>query len=495
MSSYLERRQEEKRKAEEARQREEPTKQNAKPKQARSEVEKTFSGFMDNLVNDGVSIGEGLAYPFTNTGEFFDGMKGLVVNEQGDWDAGGLVEAGGAVVDRYKEIAADPSQSLYDAPLSTGMDIASLAFPVRGAAKLLPDGSMAQKITEGAANVVQNMDPISAASTGVAALNAAVTDPVGLQRTLVKPGNSRTDKRGDWDNQEQVITDALDRGVAPSEGGMRRLDNQIDSVGSDIESVLEASQVKIPMGSVVNGFEDWAKSQLKENENNLAAIEDKIASKSDEIKNQYSLDRYGDPIDYRDASYLREMRQGADGEINHNRRTQQNDSAKVRVDKLYAEYLRERLAVMVPELKPLNAEMHTLLEIDNLYEPAYQRIAQNNPSSLTGQLAGGTALATGGYGLGTDNVPAMIAAGAAAVPWIMNNPTVRNKASGSAHRSQAVLPDIPGRNVVSRGLNAGVDAVGALARDRNNVPFYLRQGGSFIDAMSQELMRQEEEGR
>ena len=36
-------------------------------------------------------------------------------------------------------------------------------------------------------------------------------------------------------------------------------------------------------------------------------------------------------------------------------------------------------------------------------------------------------------------------------------------------------------------------AVGALARDRNNVPFYLRQGGSFTDAMSQELMEQEDE--
>ena len=92
---------------------------------------------MDNLGNDAKGIGQGLAYPFTNTSEFLDGMKGLVMDEQGDFDLGGLVEAGGAVVDRYKEIASDPTQSLYDAPLSTAMDIASLAFPVRGAAKLL----------------------------------------------------------------------------------------------------------------------------------------------------------------------------------------------------------------------------------------------------------------------------------------------------------------------------------------------------------------------
>jgi hypothetical protein len=373
------------------------------------------------------------------------------------------------------------------------MDIASLAFPVRGAAKLLPDGSMAQKVTEGAANVVQNMDPISAAGTSVAALNAAVTNPIGLQRTVVKPGNSTTNKSGDWDNQEQVIADALDRGVAPSAGGMRRLDDQIGHVGRQINEVLEASEVKIPMGSVVNGFEDWAKSQLKENENNRPAIEEKIASKSDEIKNQYSLDRYGDPIDYRDASYLREMRQGADGEINHNRQTQQNDSAKVRVDKLYAEYLRESLADKVPDLKPLNAEMHKLLEIDTLYEPAYQRIAQSNPASLTSQVAGGAALATGGYGIGTDNIPAMIAAGAATLPWIMNNPTVRNKAAGSARRSQSVLPNVPGRGATSSLLNAGGDALGAPARDRNNVPFYLRQGGNALEGLFSEVQSQEEE--
>ena len=189
------------------------------------------------------------------------------------------------------------------------------------------------------------------------------------------------------------------------------------------------------------------------------------------------------------------MRQGADGEINHNRRSQQNDSAKVRVDKLYAEYLRERLAAFVPELKPLNLEMHKLLEIDSLYEPAYTRISQNNPASLTNQISLVGAGSAGGYGFGTDNIPAMVAGAAAALPAVMNNPTLRNKAAGSANRSQAVLPDIPGRNPVSRAANAGVDAVGALARDRNNVPFYLRQGGSFIDAMSEELIRQEEEER
>jgi hypothetical protein len=115
--------------------------------------------------------------------------------------------------------------------------------------------------------------------------------------------------------------------------------------------------------------------------------------------------------------------------------------------------------------------------------------------SLTNQVSGGIALATGGYGFGTDNVPAMVAASAAALPAVMNAPYVRNKAAGSANRSQAVLPNIPGRNPVSRVANAGVDAVGAIARDRNNVPFYMRQGGSFIDAMSDELMRQEEEER
>ena len=458
-----------------------------------SEVEKTFSGFFKNLSEDAVGIGEGIAYPFTNTGEFVDGMKGLVMDEQGDFDLGGLYEAGGAVVDRYKEIASDPGQSLYDQPLSTAMDIASLALPVRGAAKLLPDGSTVQKATEGAANAIQSVDPVSAVTTGAAALNSAVVNPVDLQRTLVKPGNSRTNKDGDPDHQDAVIQDALDRGIAPSSGGMQRLDQQISTVGQQIETVLQQSQVNIPMGTIVNGFEDWAKSQLKETENNKAAVEAKIESKSDEIKDQYSLDRYGDPIDYRDASYLREMRQGADGEINHNRRSQQNDSAKVRVDKLYAEYLRERLAVIVPELKPLNAEMHKLLEIDSLYEPAYIRISQSNPASLTNQVSGAIAATTGGYGLGTDNTAAMVAAGAAALPMVMNNPYVRNKAAGSANRSQAVLPNVPGRNPVSRAANAGIDAVGALARDRNNIPFYLRQGGSFMDALSDELMRQEDE--
>jgi hypothetical protein len=448
-----------------------------------SEVEKTFSGFMSNLGTDAISIGKGLAYPFQEPEEFFGGMKSLVVNEEGDWDAGGLVDAGGAVVDRYKEIISDPSQSLYDQPLSTAMDIASLAFPVRGAAKLLPDGSMAQKVTEGAANVVQNMDPVSMATTGVAGLNALATNPQKLTESVIKPSNGRTNRESDPGYRQETMTSALDREITPNKQGMARLDDQIQTTGAQIDELLINSPVIINMPKLVNGFEDWAKAQVSQTDNNYAAIRSKVEAKSAQIKSQYGTTPDGDSIVGINGEGLRKMRQSADGDVNHNRVSQQNDSAQVAVDKLYANYLREQLSTQIDGVGALNAEMHTLLKIDDMYGPAYNRLNQNNPVGL-GTVAG---MATGApaisYGLQAGE-PLVAAGGAAAMFGpLLNNPTVRGAMAGSAHRSRRAGG---GNNPVS-GL------FGAAARDRNNVPFYLRQGGNALEGLFSEVQSQEEE--
>ena len=48
-----------------------------------------------------------------------------------------------------------------------------------------------QKATEGAANVIQNADPFAAVTTGAAALNAAVTNPIKTE-SVIKPSNAKT---------------------------------------------------------------------------------------------------------------------------------------------------------------------------------------------------------------------------------------------------------------------------------------------------------------
>ena len=455
------------------------------PVAPKSEVEKTFTGFMQNLGADAMSIGEGIAYPFTNTSEFFDGMKGLVVNDQGEWDASGLVDAGGAVVDRYKEIASDPTQSLYDAPLSTAMDIASLAFPVRGAAKLLPDGSTAQRVAEGAANVIQNADPVSAVTTGVAGVNAAMTNPIKTTESVVKPSNAKGSKHRDQGYREEVMNSALEREITPNERGMNTLQKQLDGQMSQIDAVLDNSSVQIPMDEITGGFSGWARGKIGQTDVNYGELNDAIDAHSKKIKRQYANSPDGQQIVSVNGKGLREMRQSADGEVNHNRVNMQNDSVKVQVDKLYANYLREKLADYIPEIGPLNAEVNTLLKIDDMYSPAFNRISNNNPMGLTtsmGTMAGG--VLTSSAGAASDTLwPQVVGAGMAMIPPLVNGVGPRINRAGSAHRSRQA----------GGGNNPVSGAVGALARDRNNIPFYMRQGLSFTDAMSQELMRQEEE--
>jgi len=482
MSDYLQRRLDLQRKRDEAKAAEEAS--NASTKQSQpTEIEKTFSGFMKNLGADAVELGKGLAYPITHTDEFVDGMKGMVMDEDGDFDLTGLKEAGGAVVDRYKEIASEPGQSLYDAPLSTAMDIASLAFPVRGAAKLLPDGSMAQKVTEGAANLVQNMDPVSMAGTAVAAGNAALTNPLKTTESVVKPSNAKTSKQRNPAYRERVITGALERGIEPNERGMASLQRQLDKQLNDIDSVIMNSKVVVPMDDITGGWEAWAKSKVSQTDANWSDMQNAVEAQGAKIKSQYSTTPEGDSIVGIQPEGLRDMRISADRQVNHNKTNLVDDSVGSQVDKLYADYLREKLGEWIPEVKPLNAEASTLFDIDDMYRSAANRIGNNNPIPLSGTIgaAGGSGAIAAGITTG-DWKPAAIAAGASMIPAAINSASGRMNRAGSSYRSRRAGG---GDNPVS-GL------FGAAARDRNNVPFYLRQGGNALEGLFSEAVDEEE---
>jgi hypothetical protein len=448
-------------------------------------VKKTFAGFMRNLGGDLKDVAIGLTAPFHSYPEFEKGISDMIYNEEGEYSLDGAKDMGGAFVDRAREIITSPVDSLYERPLSTGMDIATVALPVRGASKMMPDGSTAQKITERAANVIQNADPFAAATTAGAAINAAATNPQKLTESVIKPSNGRTSRESDQGYRQQVMNSALDRDITPNGSGMRRLDDQISSTGAKIDELLENSSVVIEMKPLVEGFEGWAKSQISQTNNNWASIRTKVEEKSAQIKSQYGTTPEGDSIVGINGEGLRKMRQSADGDVNHNRVSQQNDSAKVEVDKLYAEYLREQLSSKVDGIDSLNSEMSTLLRIDDMYGPAYNRLSQNNPIGLGTVAAMGTGGPAVGYGIQAGD-PLIAAGGAAAMvaPFI-NNPTVRGARAGSAHRSRRA----GGSGAGVPGPLAGL--LGAAARDRNDIPFYLRQSGSALEGLFSEAVDEE----
>lgn len=485
MSTYAEmqdrlRRQQE---AERLRQEQDPVAPSPQPK---SEVEKTFGGFMRNLGADAKAMFSGAMMPFTDYNEFDRGLQNFIFNDEGERSLDGAKEAGKQIVQRYKDIAKNPWDEYYEAPLSTGMDVAAIAMPTRAASRMMPDGSVPQRVADTAANVIQNVDPTAAIATAGVALNAAVTDPVKLTEGVVKPKTGSTQLESNPTYREEVITTALDRNITPDAAGMKNLDRQLQSQFEQIDQVLANTNVRVPMGHVVTGFEDWAKSQVKETHANRKAILDGIERQSNKIKDQYSLDEHGDPIDYRDGRYLREARISADGEVNHNRVSQQNDSVKVEVDKLYANYLRERLGYYVPEIRAINAEASTLLSIQDMYTPAFNRLSNNNPiplSATIGAAGSGAGIAAAGAANGL-TWPAVVGTAMSAIPPMINAASTRTSRAGSAYNARKS----------GGGNNPLSGAAGATVRDRGTeLPFYMRQGFSFTDALSSELMRQEEE--
>ena len=88
--------------------------------------------FMGNAWDDTKEVASGLVSPILNPNEMTYAMSQLMYDENGEYSTDGIKKVGSAVVDRAKEIVTDPAGSFYDRPISTMMDVATVAMPTRG---------------------------------------------------------------------------------------------------------------------------------------------------------------------------------------------------------------------------------------------------------------------------------------------------------------------------------------------------------------------------
>ena len=468
----------------------EPQQAAPEPPVQQTETEKTFWGFMKNLGNDAADIAKGLTYPFRDTDGFTKDLERLIFNEKGEYSSDGIKQMGGAVVDRAKEIISDPVDAIYDRPLSTGMDIVgTVAPPLRGAGAAAGAAGMngVKRGLQQTANAVEAFDPMSWPSTFAAAGNRAgvqagvLDDSIKKTEGVVKPKLSPRHKQSDPVYRQQVITGALERGIDPTEAGMRDLQKQLDAVHGEMNKVMrEAGDRQINTSELVGGWKEYANQHFDrthpEWENMVKAV-DKHEKK---LQRQYQNHPDGEIVSI-NSQGLRQARINADGKVDQNARNLESDSVQAEIDRLYSHYLREQLGNAVPELRQLNAEASALYDIYDMYNPAVMRMNNRMPVGLAATNAiSNTGLAGAVTGAGIDNVPLAVAGTAlAAAPAVANaTPTRLGMARSNYNSSQAGFGD---------------PITGALMRDRNGTYSNIRQGLNFTDAMIQELMAQGEE--
>lgn len=463
--------------------------QKSAPVTQQTETEKTFFGFMRNLGSDALDIAKGIASPIIDTDGFTKGIENLMYDEQGEYTTDGVKAMGNAVADRATEIVTEPVDSFYDRPLSTGLDVVGTVVPpLRGASVATGTAGMvrASGALRQAANAVEAFDPMSWPATAAASVNRAGTqvgvldDSVKRTEGVVKPKLSPRHKQSDPAYRQQVITGALERGIDPTEAGMRDLQKQLDAVHAEMNKVMrEAGDRQVNTRELVGGWKEYANQHFDRTHPEWEKMVDAVDKHERKLQRQYQNHPDGEIVSI-NSQGLRQARINADGKVDHNARNLESDSVQAEIDRLYSHYLRDQLGNAVPELRQLNAEASALYDIYDMYNPAVMRMNNTNPIGLTGSIGlggGGLAGVLAGNQTG-DPLMSAVGGAVAAAPLIANaRPTRLAQARSNYNVSQAGFGDA---------------LTGALMRDRSNTPGNIRKGVSFTEALISELMPEEE---
>ena len=361
--------------------------------------------FMGNAWDDTKEVASGLVSPILNPNEMTYAMSQLMYDENGEYSTDGIKKVGSAVVDRAKEIVTDPAGSFYDRPISTMMDVATVAMPTRGlAAVTRPLNEGVSDTLNKAATVLDNADPINLATTGAAAYQSRQGSQERMEEVL-KPTLSPTDRRMEPEVRERVIQSALAREIMPTSAGMGKLRAQIDSASRDADRIISESNAAIPVESLVSALRQQAEG-IPDSNKNAIRLRASINAAADDLAQRY------EGREILGAEELRELRRSGDDVINHNRKYLNGEPVQSQTDKIYADTLREELARAVPELRDPNAELSALYDIADMYQKPTQRLRNNASSGLRQDIImGGGQGAVGGLMAHLLNVDPVVGVG------------------------------------------------------------------------------------
>lgn len=392
-----------------------------------------LSRFMGNAFEDGKEVVGGMFAPLANPDLMTKAMSDLMYNEEGEYSTDGIKAVGSAMADRAGEIISDPVGSFVERPLSTMMDVATVAMPTRAASfATRPVNSTLSRTLNNAAEVIDNFDPLTAATTGAAGV-AARTGGQERMEEILKPSLSETDIRMQPAHRERVITSALDKGIMPTPEGMGKLHAKIRIAAEKSDELIMASDAIVTVDELVAGIRQQAELIPDSNKDALR-LRKAIEAEADSLAKRY------EGREVLGVEELRDLRRSGDDAINHNRTFVGATPVKVQADKAYANTLREILAGKVDGLGDLNAEMSDLYDIADMYIKPTQRLKQNNSLSLAQQiLAGNSGAQVGGSTLtaamlGFD--PALGAAIGGASHLLAsraNNPAIKMKKAQRVH--------------------------------------------------------------
>jgi hypothetical protein len=451
--------------------------------------EKTVKGFGSNFVDSAVEFGKDFVQmPIDAVSMIADGGGDLLRGEDVDIDtdnptaAGvkalmtedGRAALGHYYVNRYGSIDG-LQEAMYKDPVGVLSDVAMFAMPAMAAknvAKVAGKAGVKGADTvadafERAQKTLDKFDPINA--TGLAATTAV--NKLGkddyaqkLYQEIIKPSNSYSQEQ-----KTNIITHMLDNGITPDGKGVDTAQARISDALAQSDKIIDGSDATMPAGDIMGYYDQQATPSPQAINSDATAVgRSRIAQgRVDELNPHFGNTGPDGPVMRPDltAEQVRDQRRVFDGEVSRDKAGKANTSSdNAKLDVGQADYLREQLGIMVPEIKPLNRQISMDIPAKQFAEKAATQWANNNTFGLSDAVS-----FSGGDGL-------LGSLGRVASSMALRSPKNRAKLARYVHSAKndpLMMRDAP-------LLNTG----------RNLLQFEGRQGEYVA-----ELLREEEERR
>jgi hypothetical protein len=430
--------------------------QEAGPWAAYAPEEKNLSGFGENFVDSSVEFGtDFIQMPkdvLTMAADLASDTWGAVVNG-GEIDvdtdnptAAGfkalMTEDGRAALgeyyaDRYGGMD-NFQNSLYEDPVGVISDIAMIAMPAmaakniaKGASKVgVKNADTVADAFEKAQKTLDKFDPINLTGLGITTgVNKLASEDYAtkLYQEIIKPSNSIPQ-----DTKTKVINHMLENGITPDMAGANNAQARISDALAQSDEIIEGSGATMPAVDMMGYYEGQANPspQVINSDTSAIARGSTAQGRADQLEPYFGNTSEQGPVMRPDltAEEVRAQRRSADEQVKYDKGGQANTSSdNAKLNKGQADYLREALGEMVPEIKPLNRQISMDIPAKEFAELAAQRAGNNNTIGLGAKAMGAGNLAKGLLMMVADN-PANKARVARYVHGAKSNPLLMRDA-------------------------------------------------------------------
>lgn len=302
-------------------------------------------------------------------------------------------------------------------PVGFAFDIMSATS---GTGTLLKASSKTAGIGEAMQKVGAIADPVSIAAKGVelGAKMISKSKPSDLYQSAVKFSTVMKNEE-----RTRITNAALDNGIMPTLRGIEKVDDKINSLNLEIAELIDEATktgAKIPVDNLFRQFDD-----LKDPDT-LGALAPNAIKSIDNVKKQLlKTNRDLGRTEYT-PSQMQELKKSIYKDLEDVYESNKTPRASKKAQMAVAKAAKESIEEIIPEVKLLNAEDGTLIELKKALERASNRITNHDFISIR---TGITATAGGSIG----GWPAAIAGMAAG---LFDHPIVKAKAAIVLHKLQ-----------------------------------------------------------